>query len=208
MKIRSDSPFAKISEEQIEFLLEAEKEMTLGELTKRLEAGKPPIVCSAPALKRFLRRVKMERLLEETEDAGEAMDGLVELGKNGRMRDGAIEATRQKVHAHMLDTTDTKTLLRIFRTLREEKMKDRMLALEERKAAAAEENAKAHLKLLEWQKAESAVRLLPGLRELLSDAATPLEARVTRALDYLARGGGLLLGGKTAGTEKVAPEEK
>jgi hypothetical protein len=81
----------------------------------------------------------------------------------------------------------------------EEKKQEQLMAIEDRKAKAAEENAKIGWRKLEMAAAQSALSLLPQIREALMDASVSAEEKVRRALECLMKGGGALLlenGGK------------
>lgn len=154
---------------------------------------KPPIVCSAAALRRFARRLKEDSLLEDAEDASETMEKLAAKAKNEKIREGTLEAARQRLYGNALDTNDLDALRKFFEMMVAEKKQEQLLAIEERKARAAEENAKIGWRKLELSAAQSALKLLPQIREALMDASVSAEERVKRALACLMEGGGKLL---------------
>lgn len=191
MKLRSDSPFAKLSDADLKKILELSEIMTMKELLEELDGWDEPVGCSEPALERLLKRLRTEKFLHEAEESNEVLEGFAERAKSGRAREGALEAARQKLYEMAMDAGDLPTVATIFRELREEHEKDRALKV-------TEENAKLGWRKLEWQKAESAVRLLPRLRELLMAPEVSAEEKVARALGVLMErdaGGELLVAG-------------
>lgn len=178
MKFRSDSPFARLTKEQLQQILELSELMTVGELIEEIEKWDPPVGCSEPALERLLKRLRTEKFLHESEESDEVLERFAERARDGRAREGALEAARQKLYEMAMEAGDLKTVAGIFRELREEHEKDRALKV-------TEENAKLGWRKLEWQKAESPVRLLPKLRELLTDSSASAEEKVARALGCL-----------------------
>lgn len=178
MKFRSDSPFAGLSAQQLAKILEYSELMELEELLDELEKWEPPVSCSEPALRRLLGRLRTENFLHEAEESDEVLGKFAERAKDGRAREGALEAARQKLYEMAMDSEDLTMVSKIFRELREEHEKDRALKV-------TEENAKLGWRKLEWQKAESAVRLLPKLRELLSDTTLTADEKVAKAMGCL-----------------------
>ena len=193
MQLRSDSPFKNITREQIDFIMKNHESMPTKTLIERLAAMQPPIRCNELALQRFIRRVKEEELWEEAEEGAEAMEKFAAKAKDGTLRDGKIEALRQRLYTNALLTKNLPALEDFFKMMTEEKKHAEMAAIEERKARAAEENAKIGWRKLELQAAHSAVKLLPQVREALMDASISAEERVKRALGCLMEGGAKLL---------------
>jgi hypothetical protein len=196
MKIRNDSPFKDITREQIDYILEVYGVIKLETVLERLRNAKPPIVCSPDALRRFARRLKEEALLEDAEEASETMEKLAAKAKNEKVREGTLEAARHRLYENALETNELAALQKFFQMMAEEKKQEQLLAIEERKAKAAEENAKIGWRKLELSAAQSALKLLPQIREALMDASVSAEERVNRALRCLMEGGGKLLLGE------------
>ena len=199
MKLREDSPFKNITKEQIDDIwemLEAGDSMEV--IADTLGYGENLIGCSIPALRRFVRRLKEDALLEEAEEGFDVMEKFAERAKDSKSMDATLEATRQRLFEEALETNDRAGLLVMFKALNEEKAQSRMLAVEERKAKVAEENAKLGWRKLELSAAQSALKLLPQIREALMDASVSAEERVNRALGCLMEGGGKLLLGEGA----------
>jgi hypothetical protein len=91
-----------------------------------------------------------------------------------------------------------------FESLKAEKAQERALELEERKVKVAEENAKLGWRKLECENARSGLKLLPKVRELLSDGTRSFEERVGMALDCLGAEGAKLLAERTEGAMVLA----
>src|SRR5687767_12700482 len=81
---------------------------------ERLRTGKPPIVCSPDALRRFARRLNEEALLQDAEDASETMEKFAAKAKNEKVREGTLEAARQRLYSNALETNDLATLQKFF----------------------------------------------------------------------------------------------
>jgi hypothetical protein len=193
MKLRSDSPFKNITPAQIDFIMNAQGALKIEIIVERLRGMKPPIDCTASGLKRFIRRLKEEALLEEAEEASDTMEKLAAKAKESKMREGTVEAARQRLYANALETNDLESLQQFFKMMAEEKKQEQLMAIEDRKAKAAEENAKIGWRKLEMAAAQSALSLLPQIREALMDGSVNAEERVRRALECLMKGGGALL---------------
>ena len=82
----------------------------------------------------------------------------------------------------------------VFRMMKEEKKEDRAMAIEERRMALEEENAKQEWRRQELEDARSALRLLPKITEILMSVEGTAEERLAKARDILAVGGGKFIG--------------
>src|ERR1051325_3090771 len=193
MKMRSDSPFAVLTEEERMLILEASENSTMEQLVEHVEMIRRDLNFSIPALRRFVRRLKEEALREDVEDADESMEQFAKAGRGGRARDGVVEAMRRKLYAGALDASDTAKAMEVFKLMKQEQKEDRTLALEERRMALEEENAKQEWKRQESEDARSALRLLPKITQILMDAEGTAEERLARARDVLGSGGVKLL---------------
>src|SRR5687767_9351101 len=130
MKLRNDSPFKNITREQIDYILEVYGVLKLETVLERLRNGKPPIVCSRDALRRFARRLNEEALLQDAEDASETMEKFAAKAKNEKVREGTLEAARQRLYSNALETNDLPTLQKFFTMMAEEKKQEQLLAIE------------------------------------------------------------------------------
>jgi len=181
------------------FIMDSHGKITLEAMVERLRGMKPPIVCTVPSLKRFIPRLKEEALLTDLEESADTMEKLAAKAKESKTREGTIEAARQRLFGNAMDTNDLASLQQFFKMMVEEKKQEEMLAIEDRKAKAAEENAKIGWRKLEMQGAQSALKLLPQVRDALMDASVSAEERIARALKCLMEGGGKLLLKESAG---------
>ena len=194
MKIRSDSAFAKLTDEQKDFLLDMAEWMSLDELAERVEI-EFKIETTSSSLQRFLARLRREVIIEEAKAAEEGMSQLAELGKKATSREAALELARQK----LLDVTanvksdESAKLAEVMKTLGEEKAREHELAMRERAMKVAEENAKLGWRKLELQQARSAMWLLPAVLELVMGEEGTAEERLGKVRELLMAGGGQLL---------------
>jgi hypothetical protein len=193
MKMRSDSPFADLTKNEQMIIMEAAESCTMDMLVEEVERMRPSLSFSIPALRRFVRRLQEEALREEVEDADESMEQFANAGRSGRARDGVVEAMRRKLYSGALEASDTGKAMEVFKLMKQEQKEDRTLALEERRMALEEENAKQEWKRQELEDARSALRLLPKLSEILMGTDGTAEERLARAREVLGAGGGKLL---------------
>lgn len=198
MKIRNDSPFAKLTPEQLDSLAESSKGLTTEQMMEVLKGSPEPIRCTLPALRRFLQRLRLEQLVKDREESREEVEALAARG-DGKVRDAALAAAQEKMFQLAVDTNHREALMETYSALHAEKVKERELLLEERKVAVAEENARVGRRKLELEAARSGLKLLPKVREILMDANLADGERVTRALECLGREGGKLLAEGTGG---------
>ena len=200
MKIRSDSAFAKLSDEDKDFLLGMADGMSLDDLADRVEI-EFGIATTSSSLQRFLARLRREVAIDEARAAEEGMAQLAELGKKATSREAALELARQKLVdvAANAKGAESEKLVGLVKSLGEEKAREHELAMRERAMKVAEENAKLGWRKLELQEARSALRLLPAIRAILMDGEMAAEDRVARAREMLLTGGGKLLGLRTEG---------
>ncbi len=171
MKLRSDSPFAKLSEEERELILEMAEGSKLSDLAEEIEAnfGVEGGV-TVPALKRFLKRLRTEKANEEAEEAAEAMEAMARRGKDSHAREAALEAARQKMCELAIDCKDREQLGAMLKALSEEKAREHELTMRERQIAVAEEQAKLGWRKLEVELARAQLKALPVVLKILEDA--------------------------------------
>lgn len=206
MRIRKDSPFHGITELQKEQMLDAfDKKETYDEIAEGWEQ-KTGIETTGEQVRRFLQRVRYERAIREVDDSPEDLTGFAERARDGKARDGLIEASRQKLFEEALAKGNNELLLELYRAANEERAREREVAVEQRKAAVAEENAMIGWakipggrpigkKLLKAEVASSQavieaggteeVKLLPKVREALMDLSKKPEERLAAALEFL-----------------------
>lgn len=228
MRIREDSPFYGISEEQKEqFMAEAEQltHMRIAELWE-MRSGKPT---TEGQVKRFLQRLRYERAVRETDDSSEDWATFAKRAKDGKARDGLIEAARQKLFEEALANGDNTLLLELYKSANEERAREREVLVSQRKARAAEERLRigwmnvaggreflnaamvSAQPVIDSGGAEDA-KLLPRLREALTDSSKKVEDRLAAALEVVqtagASGHGALLGDGSAETEGADNENR
>src|SRR4051794_9684781 len=120
MKIRKDSPFFGITEMQIDFLIESANHSSVEDVAEewQQETGKE---VATEQMRRFLKRAQRHRLLfsPEVEEAGEELSEYAERATNGKVRDGIIEAARQRLFEEALEKGDSQALLELYRAANE-----------------------------------------------------------------------------------------
>src|SRR5688572_17195045 len=118
MKIRSDSPFAKLSEEDRMWILDYAEGATLEKVTDHLVV-QYGIDTSDSAVQRFLARLRTEKAVEDAKDKHSDLEELAELGKNSTSRDAALELARQKLVevAANADGAETEKLVEVVKVL-------------------------------------------------------------------------------------------
>ena len=230
MRIREDSPFFGISEEQKDMLVDEARELTLDRMAE-LWQERTGRTTTRGQIKWFLQRIRHERALRDAEDATDDLKALAERAKDGVVRDGLIEAARQKLFEEALMKGDSKLLLELYKAANDERAREREVAVDQRKAAVAEQNA-----MIGWSKLPGGIsmmkrlearvvsshalpegadveqRLLPALKEALLDTTKKPEERLEAALSWLQReeaglGERRLLGDGSAVTVSVAEDE-
>src|SRR5689334_2214815 len=111
MNIRNDSPFAKLNKEQRGTLLELSKRATVESLVDAVRVAPNPIHCSISAMRRFLRRVEQEEMIEEAEETEGAIATLAKKGENPVLRDATLATVRQKMLERALETNNRELLM-------------------------------------------------------------------------------------------------
>jgi hypothetical protein len=145
MKIRKDSPFFGMTEEDMDLLLEEAENNTADRVADWwvVQSGKE---VATEQMRRFLVRLRRHRMLfagtEEEEGSGEELEKFAGRAADGKMRDGLIEAARQRLFEEALEKGDSAALLELYKAANEERAREREVEVERRKAAVAEENAR------------------------------------------------------------------
>src|SRR5688572_24386244 len=229
MRIREDSPFFGISEEQKDMLVEEARQLSLDRMAEHWEE-RTGRATTRGQMKWFLQRIRHERALRAAEDSTDDWKALAERAKDGVVRDGLIEAARQKLFEEALMKGDSKLLLELYKAANDERAREREVAVDQRKAAIAEQHAMigwskvpgglSMMKRLEARVISSqalpegggAERLLPALKEALLDTTKKPEERLEAALSWLQReeagvGERRLLGDGSAVTMAVGEDE-
>lgn len=193
MKIRNDSPFAQLTEEQIDKLLHLSETMTLDDLVKVVAGAPQPIHCTIPTMSRFLKKARADKMLRGFECKEESIEAFAKRGESPKVREAALAVMRDRMLDVTLESNHADRLMEVFAALNAEKEKEKALELEERKVKAAESNANVAQRRLELEAAKSGVKLLPRIREMLMDTSRPLEERVAGTLAFMSTEGGRLL---------------
>jgi hypothetical protein len=108
-----------------------------------------------------------------------------------------MEAMRRKMYAGALDNPSGEKAKELYELMKEEQKEDRSLALQERRMALEEENAKQEWRRAELEDARSALKLLPQISAILMSDEGNAEERLVRARKILGTGGAKLLMGQT-----------
>jgi hypothetical protein len=138
MRIRKDSPFYGITEEEKEEMLqEADRGLAHDRIAEDWVHRKG-IEVYTDQVTRFLARLRHERAVRETYASVDDLAEFAEEASSGKARDGLIEAARQKLFEEALANGDKELLLKLYRAANEERARERELAVEQRKAAVAE----------------------------------------------------------------------
>jgi hypothetical protein len=185
MKIRSDSPFAKLSKEVCDNLLIVSQTMTLEGMVKVGEGGPQPIRCSVGSMRKFLKRLAEERVLEESEEHTDVVEKLAKQAENPAVREATLETMRQRMFEAACESNNRELLMETFQALNAEKKEERAALVEERKLKILEENAKIGWRKLECENARAGLKALPRIREILMDTSKPVEERLAGALQFL-----------------------
>jgi uncharacterized protein with von Willebrand factor type A (vWA) domain len=93
-------------------------------------------------LSRFVRKSREKHLLEEGEEIKETAAALAERGRTGVLREGTIEAVRQRLYERALVSNSPEEARELYAALIAEEAKLKQLELEARKVAVAEQQLK------------------------------------------------------------------
>src|SRR6185295_19057516 len=120
MRIREDSPFYGITEEQKELFLDEADQLSYLRIAElwEMRSGKPT---TEGQVKRFLQRLRYERAVRETDDSPEDLAEFAKRARDGKARDGLIEAARQKLFEEALAGGDRALLLELYKAANEER---------------------------------------------------------------------------------------
>ena len=100
------------------------------------------IEVSVSTLKRFLRRHRENSLLKNAEESSGALEALAANGRSGRLREGTLEAVRQRLYDRTLESRDPEEARELFAAMVGEETKLKQIELEARKVAAFEEQVR------------------------------------------------------------------
>jgi hypothetical protein len=128
-----------LPEEKQELVLELAARTKLLDLVEILkEHG---VETSVSTLRRFLLRQREREVLAAGEEM-ENVEALARRGKGETLRKGSLEALRQRLYEQAMVTVDPEKARELYQDLLKEEAKIKELELDERKAAALEEQVK------------------------------------------------------------------
>ena len=137
---RSDNTLENLTPNQKEFVLEMAANARLCDVTMALkEEG---IDISTSTLSRYLRRERERRMLEERADSKATVDELAANAKEGKLREGTLEAVRQRLYDRALLSNSPEEARQLYAAMVKEEAKLQELELERRRIAIAEEELK------------------------------------------------------------------
>jgi len=129
--------------------LSEEKQRWIGDLSLNanqvdvLEALKEHgIEVSAPTLSRFIKKHRAKLATEDGKAMKETVAELAAQGKEGVLREGSLEAVRQRLFERALKSEDPEEARELFAAMQKEDAKVKELELEARKVAVAEQQVR------------------------------------------------------------------
>jgi hypothetical protein len=137
---KSQGKLEQLPPEKQSWLVEIATHSTLINMVQTLkEHG---IETSTSALSRFVRKHREEALLEAGEDMKAGVEALAERGKDGKLREGTLEAVRQRLYERALVSNSPEEAREMYAALVKEEARLKELELEARKVAALEQQVK------------------------------------------------------------------
>jgi hypothetical protein len=97
---------------------------------------------SMSALSRFVRKHREKVLMEDGAEMKASVEALAQRGKDGKLRDGTLEALRQRLYERTLVSNSPEEAREIYAALVKEEARLKELELEARKVAALEQQVK------------------------------------------------------------------
>jgi hypothetical protein len=94
------------------------------------------------SLKRFVREYREKNLLREAEGMKASVKTLAERGREGKLREGTLEAVRQRLYERALESQTAEEALAMYAAMVKEETRLKELELEARKVAALEQQVK------------------------------------------------------------------
>jgi hypothetical protein len=182
MKIRTDSVFANLTEQDQQNLLAMAKNMTAVQIAELVT--KRGLPCNARQMRKLLRRLENADLADAQgvdDEILEKMDG----GGHG-LREVALATARSRMLRIAAKADDNKASS-VYKTLTAEKHKEQQLALDARRVRALEESASLGWKRLELERAIAAAKLLPKVWSIITDTTIDEKERLARAHRCLAK---------------------
>jgi hypothetical protein len=100
------------------------------------------IEVSAPTLSRFIKKHRAKLATEDGQALKESAADLAAQGKEGTLREGSLEAVRQRLFERALSSDDPEEARELFAAMQKEDAKVKELELEARKVAVAEQQVR------------------------------------------------------------------
>jgi hypothetical protein len=139
-----------------------------------------------------MRERAEQRLRENRGQVNELVSEMAS-GDQKEFRKGTLAMLQQRIYEDAVATSSSEEIKQTFEMLTAQEQRERELEVAERHAAVAEENAKAARRKVELAAANSALALLPKLREILLREGVPDAEIVHEARECLLAGGGELM---------------
>jgi hypothetical protein len=137
---RSDNTLENLDQKTREWILEIAGDSRLSDMVVILK--QEGIETSKASLSRFIRRDREKKLMEARNDSAAVVTELADGAKEGRLREGTLEAVRQQLYDQALAAQSPEMAQKWYAALVKEEAKLKELELEARKIAIAEEQLK------------------------------------------------------------------
>jgi hypothetical protein len=197
MNTRKDNQLENLDEKARTWILETAPFTNLTDMV--VELREQGVMTSVPTLSRFVRRHQEKILLAERAEMKAAVEELAEGGKDGKLREGSLEAVRQRLYERVLGSHDPEEARLLYAALVKEEVRLKELELEARKLALAEEEFKVRAavaiengrKRAKAEVLETAPATEPKQLAASSESDQRLREAVGQALEILNRSGSL-----------------
>ena len=130
----------ELTPEQQNWILETALNTKLVDMVVALR--KHGISTSPASLSRFIRRDRERKLLEERKEMAETVAAFAETGRDGKFREGTLEAVRQRLYERAIVSQSPEEARELYAAMVKEEARLRELDLEARKVAALEQQVK------------------------------------------------------------------
>jgi hypothetical protein len=137
---RSDNTLENLDAKKREWILEFACNTRLLDVVKVLKNR--GIETSPASVSRFVQRHREKKLMDSRAESKATVNELAEGAKDGRLREGTLEAVRQRLYERALESQSPEEARELYAELVKEEAKLRELALKERQVAIAEEQLK------------------------------------------------------------------
>ncbi|HEY6227405.1 MAG TPA: hypothetical protein VI282_09825, partial [Verrucomicrobiae bacterium] len=135
------------------------------------------ISTSPASLSRFIRKDREKRLLEDRQESAPALEALAEAGRNGKLREGTLEAVRQRLYERALVSQSPEEARELYAAMVKEEARLKELELEARKVAALEQQVKLQAVRIEVERAKASSRR--GVKEAEVVESAPAAGELT-----------------------------